>query len=206
MTHHNSSGKPSIRQTLFKEFRALMTFHADSPVPETDAVIVLSADSLEYLLPEDKARIRLGVQIIHQAITNISGKHSVTYDDVVKNAPELILDGASEQLPLMTAFVAEISFPRLKTRLVDCGKKEHANTKTQLEALSNLNLNHIILVTSWYHVPRVRRTARKHLPSSTSWVVFPVPIERLDYDPFVVRSEIRKIEAYASKGDIACDG
>src|SRR5690606_8957560 len=107
----------------------------------------------------------------------------------LENAPRLILNGASEQLPLMENFVDKLGFPRTKTWLVDCGKRAYANTKTQLDALSQLSLGQVILVTSWYHVPRVKRTAHKCLPATMRWEVIAAPIEFINCDLAVVRRE-----------------
>jgi hypothetical protein len=85
----------------------------------------------------------------------------------------LILNGETERLPMMVDSALELGWPASNLLLIDCGKTGIANTKTQFTVLREfpfmgnhvhdlcqlVNHNRILIITTWYHVPRVRRNA-----------------------------------------------
>ncbi|HMS22719.1 MAG TPA: hypothetical protein PKA38_03035 [Candidatus Levybacteria bacterium] len=84
-----------------------------------------------------------------------------------------------------------------------------ANTKTQFNSINSdpslKDASHITIITSDYHVPRVKRTAVKNLRNNISFDVLPAP--QLEHDPYnvypKVMGEVRRIIKYSNKGDIS---
>jgi hypothetical protein len=148
--------------------------------------------------------------------------------------PRLVIVGTDEQLPAMNRVAMGLGMYDLSefllnpvpyvgivptdkrewhvSCLVSCGSREgpKANTKTQFEAVEPFARHwyHMTFVTSWYHVPRVARTATKQLPRGRNvparfsvvgvpQSVFSVPVCR------TVRGEAERILRYANKGDIS---
>lgn len=100
--------------------------------------------------------------------------------------------------------------------LIDCGVREQsdatenkplANTKTQFTFFAAHEISRKtgtkIFVTTWYHQPRVARTAAKNLPIGISYEVVGVPYDNFPLDTYkMVRGETKRIIAYSQKRDI----
>ncbi|WKZ26169.1 MAG: ElyC/SanA/YdcF family protein [Candidatus Paceibacterota bacterium] len=161
-----------------------------------------------------------------QAIVNLIGAGKKCAEDVSRTGhvarlvsqigatgsglPVVFLNGESEELENMVELAVQADIPPQIIRLQDCGRKGEANTKTQFQALKadleSYALSRIVLVTSTYHVPRVARTAVKHLPPSVWFTVVSDlnDIELYDWEERV-GSEIERIIRYVAKGDISAE-
>ncbi|MGL4501808.1 MAG: hypothetical protein ACRCU2_22250, partial [Planktothrix sp.] len=190
-----------FRCELIQEFKELFSQEQTRYVL-SDAVIVLSAGSTsQKLLLEDQVRIQFGIDVIqHISKSQLNHKNYAT----TTNCIPLVLNAASEQLPLMTDFALGCGFPCDQIIPVDCGPLTIANTKTQMYALEKVTrtFSNITIVTSLYHVPRTKRTAQLHLKPTIEFNVIPVPYHRFPFSMFLIRKEINKIEAYSTKNDI----
>lgn len=101
-----------------------------------------------------------------------------------------------------------MNYPLEKIEYVDCG--ESGNTKTQFEEMntfySEKTPDHVILVTSDYHAPRVARTGYKNFNPDISFDVIPTLHGKHNYNVFrTVRSEAKRILQYSASGDIIRD-
>ena len=184
---------------LLQEFRQVLQ-GAEHHLPvETDAVMVLAVrpepDRHGHIprhdTPENRARIGFGVKVAN----------------AMPNAPLLILNGEDEQFPMMVDVAVELGARRNQIITVACGAIGTANTKTQFEVLHAApwleQIRHLTIVTTGYHVPRVRRTAKAQLPAGLRATVLAVPYDDYPFSVFKVRGEIQRIMQYAAKGDIA---
>jgi uncharacterized SAM-binding protein YcdF (DUF218 family) len=206
------------------EFRHALTSSEHQVSPRTDGIVVLSAyefetpadvsSPLDLSVPENAenmARISLGAQLVREVAASRTGKdaESLTPEDLLHNAPPLILNGTTTQLPIMAALASSLGFSSENAvRQVDCGPMGTANTKTQFEAMRGYvadsdATDHLTFVTSDYHVPRVKRTGNNNLP--VDFDVVHVPHDQLPNYPVtrVVKGEVRRIGEYAAKGDIS---
>lgn len=119
----------------------------------------------------------------------------------------LILSGETEQLPGMKKLVEDIGERRYIP--ICSGNRGQSHTGTQFESFvrwlrqqSYENRVGVVLVTSQYHVPRVRRYAAKHIPCGDfRWHVAGVPNDVGLYNQTVkVDGEIDRIVRYANQG------
>ncbi len=195
-----------LHNLIQKEFREILSSEEYKLPSETQSVIVLSAADFE----ENKIRVGTGVEIIKEIIAKKLGKHEkdISADDILKNAPQLVLNGTPEQLSMMKRAAEEMRYPLEKIDYVDCG--ENGNTKTQFEEMnkfySEKNPNHVIFVTSDYHAPRVARTGYKNFNPNINFDIVPTLHSKHDYNVFrIIRAEAKKILKYSAKGDIIKD-
>lgn len=186
------------RQLVQDEFRAALTGSEAGYPCQAEAVVALSGNPvrdnsgrvINEASPENYARISLAAELANQI------------------GSALVLNGETEQLPAMMQIADELGFPPERLYIVDSGSRGKSNTKTQIEVLGQdarlNNVKSLILVTSDYHAPRVRRTALANLSPEVRFQVVPVSQEKNHHEVFcVVRGEIRRIESYAARGDIA---
>ncbi len=212
-----------VHNLIEEEFRPALTSSEYDVSTETDGVVVLSAyefiappegSPLSQYLPENAenlARIEMGAAIVHDIAAQKAGKppDRLSIDDFQRFAPTLVLNGTTTQLPHMEQLIEQFGFPAQQVSLVDCGPMGRANTKTQMEAMLPYIVEnsprHLTFVTSDYHLPRVARTVDKQLSSLVDFQVIQGPHDRLPaYDVAgVVKGEVRRIGAYATKGDIS---
>lgn len=198
--------------TLIGEFRTVLQ-HPELRAPtNTQAVVILSAPfvrmpdgNLQENSPENEARIKFGIELLRQIAADRTHKPDEESD--FKDAPPLVLNGETDQLPIMERIALQAGIPREMIELVDNIQDGVGNTKTQFTAMEQdprfAHLQHAVFVTSLYHVPRVERTAEENLPGNTDYEVIPVPIDKYPFNIFMIRGEIRRIWRYAASGDIA---
>lgn len=205
---------------LLEEFNLALNGDHPEQLLKTDAVVVLSAPpSLEFederqreANPENVARIKFGIELV-KAIGQrypFTGRrdmdlYSHSLDEPY--VPPLVLDGETEQLPMMQLVAQELEpgMPEEKIILVDAGKRGQANTLTQFRALMQsprfADAKHLVIATSSYHVPRVRRTAKPFF--LMEYIVCGVPFREFGFNvEKLVGGEIRRIIEYSQKGDI----
>lgn len=199
--------------TLLTEFRARLQHPDFAPLPETQAVVVLSAPPGNYPdgtakehTRENVARIAFGIEMLRHIIAKRTGSSLEDVD--FRQGPRLILNGETEQWPSMEAVaVRRLHYPVEMIDIVDCGKRGIGNTKTQFEAMKDdprfKGLREMVFVTSGYHEPRVERTAEGQLPETIGYKVIPVPFERYPFNIFMIRGEMKRILHYSRTGDIA---
>lgn len=198
--------------TLIGEFRTVLQ-HPNLRAPtNTQAVVILSAPfarmpdgTLQEDSPENVARIAFGAQLLREIAADRKNRPASKAD--LKDAPPLVLNGETEQLPIMERIARGAGIPPEMIELVDNIQDGVGNTKTQFTTMEQdprfADLHHVVFVTSLYHVPRVERTAGKILPGNTDYEVIPVPIDKYPFNIFMIRGEIRRILRYAASGDIA---
>ena len=219
MEDESTSEKKQFRHRLIQEeFRSILGSPEYKVPVDTQGVVALSAPPvkdengtvIDEASPENKERIGFSVEVIRQIVAQKLGKNAgeITDNDILNNAPPLILNGETEQLLAMAEIAQKLGFPGEKIELIDCGKRGIGNTQTQFEAINNdprfENFINLTFVSSDYHVPRVIRTGDKNLRSQIHFDVLPVPHDRISYNVFrVVRGEVRRIEKYSENGDIA---
>lgn len=201
---------------LIAEFRNQLTKDGYEIPVTTDGVVVLSAPSERHgekiaeKSDEDVVRIGYAIQAVKNTAAKRIGKpvEEVTESDIITQGPPLILNGETEQLPMMREVAIEQGFPEVKIQLVDCGPHGVGNTKTQFTKMNNdprlTNARHFTFVSTGYHVPRVTRTALTNLDQQKEFDVIGVPLENHPYDVYrKVRGEVQRIVSYSKKGDIA---
>lgn len=201
------------RHTLVQEYRRVLGSREHHLPLDTQAVVVLSGppekDSngnmiREYSL-ETITRIAFAIDLVRRIAAAKSG--SPIEETSIEQGPLLVLNGLTDQLLAMEHIALQSAIPREMIELVDCGKRGLGNTKTQCEAMRTdprfKDFKHVTFVTTGYHVPRVERTAEKQIPKDVQYDVIPVPYEKFHFNKFLIRGEIRKIQEYAQKGDIA---
>jgi hypothetical protein len=172
---------------------------------------------------ENIVRVEWTVWLLHQLLKSYlrkAGKpnRQITAKVIQEEGYLLILNGETEQLPMMVEVTLQTGWPATNIILLDCGKRGAANTKTQFEAFNKIPymfngahdlrqiIDHwrILVVTTWYHVPRVRRTAaaaRKH--AQYKLPVIGVPRKVCSFPTAEkVEGEIERILTYAEKDDI----
>ncbi len=214
---------------LVNEFKQIYNAEASGEKkrinPNTDAIIVLSGHAvydkdgapITWVSPENIVRIGFAIQVIRDIIAKRLKKDEVTNKDIKNSNLKLFLNGESNQqkdilktqLDDMKHIAQAYNFPGDNIVLEDCLENGEANTKTQFKSInldpSLKEASHITIITSDYHVPRVRRTAVKNLRSDISFDVLPTP--QLEYDSYnvypKVMGEIKRIIKYSNKGDIS---
>jgi len=195
-------------------FRAISHGAGNIQLPDSRAVVVLSAPPLQSepdlmrreVHPEQTARILAGIracEVIAQRLNiNEAGQ-----------LPLLVLSGDTQQLGPMLTRSLEFGFLIDRIRIVDCGSREVANTRTQFETINQWLINAglgldskpIVFVTSPYHMPRVALTAEVNFLTGANYVVIGA-----DFAPQLSTgisgkswSEMNRIERYYKKGDCA---
>mgnify|MGYP001563846628 CR=1 FL=1 len=184
---------------MFKDFRSTLTeefftlFRSPPVVPrgDTDAIVVLSHDGGRTI--ENVIRIEYAA-LVHRMLSSWRG-----------SGPLFVLNGTVEQLGPMKAMAVEqgIHTPGL----LNCGTIETGNTLTQVIAIKEeqylSRCKSVLVVSSAYHVPRLRRTLSRHLPPSIEYAVTGAPGDCYTYNGIQMMSgEIDRIVRYAERGDI----
>lgn len=208
------------RELIQEEFRDILEKAHYEISPETDAIMVLSASPPGWDnrapeeradFPEDVKRIEFAIEVYRRFASQKLGKplEELTPEDLKNESlPPLVLNGATEQQPMMERIARKYGFPEDKTIFLNCGDHHIANTKTQFTKLSEHPIvgkfkNFVVISTS-YHIPRTARTASVNLPEDVNFEMLGVPLEKLPFDVYKkVRGEVKRIELYSQKGDIA---
>jgi uncharacterized SAM-binding protein YcdF (DUF218 family) len=178
-----------MKEKLLKEFEDLYKTPPTEISKDTDGIIVLSG--AVHPKEENISRIEYGLNVL-----NTLG-HPVP----------LIFSGVSEEREEKLALMEQLDVPKSLIRFQDCGKLGITNTKTQFETLVadplTKDLKNLIIVTSTYHIPRVKRTAGKLLPMKTRFVVVGNHEDWKIHNSFLmIMDEVRRIIEYSAKGDI----
>ena len=201
---------------LQEEFRNFLT-KSDYTIPvDSEAVVVLSGpialdakgDVMAKTAADDIARIHMGIEVARAIVSKRLNKetYTLTPDEIRTHAPALVLNGTTDQLVAMKKIALDAFFPIEKIEVLDCGAPGVGNTKTQFEVMNsderyNKNKKMTFITNAW-HAPRVARTGDKNLKQGIDFDIIPVPLERVPYNIFSVRGEVRRIEIYSVKGDI----
>lgn len=198
-----------------EEFREVLTNSEINLPDKVDAVVVLSAPpskgaggELIEESPENVARIKYGILIIRQIMARDRGiKPEEVTSEMLKGAPQLILNGFSNQIKMMQAVSQRFGYPEDGLLLADAGSKAVANTRTQFEVMRNnprlSGKTHLVLITTSYHVLRASKTASKNLGEGYEVTTLGVPLSDFPVNVFtMVRGEVGRIERYSLKGDI----
>lgn len=180
-----------IELELKKEFLLLSSYKNKLPPVNIDVVYVFSGVEKNRLIGSSFNRLKTGVKIWEKL------------SKIQKQPPIFLFQGSSEwYLPVKQAFDNNrfnIPKPFLRLELV----KTWVNTLDQfLQIPAGLKkLKNWLIVTSPWHIPRVKRYARKHWPNKLVyyWSSSVKPKEFVKYFPL----EIKKIIAYAKKGDLS---
>lgn len=173
---------------------------------DIEALVVLSAPSLKietvYIeeTPENTSRIRDGIELL-KMLRESSGAPSNSL-----GLRPLILNGETEQLPMMQQVAIRHEYPPWQTWTVNCGDRGIGNTLTQFTAMRDdvrlQKVKRLAVVTTGYHVPRVRRTAKAVLPKECTVDVIGLPYPEYPFNvSSLVMGEMQRIIAYAEKGD-----
>ncbi len=150
--------------------------------------------------PENRARIEYAVQLC-----TIMPKES-------SFVPTLWINAEPQQMWPMVELATGLANNTFPVKPINCGNYSSANTLTQFQAIVNNDsvLQQLIcagmttFVTSLYHVPRARRSARVTIGKLfLRYTVLGVSVERYPFDLTLVASEIAKIIKYVESGDIA---
>jgi hypothetical protein len=221
------------RDSLLEELEAertnvLTKQQIDQLSCSTKVAMVLSAPLAELAnihiekTPEDTARIAYAIDLLHDLIRSSLVRMQIPFGKITpariqKEGYFLILNAETERLPMMVDSALELGWPATNLILIDCGKTGVANTKTQFEILSKLpftrndyyklrqlvTLSRILVVTTWYHVPRVRRTAAFTRRDTH----YTLPVVGVPHNACIgfetdnrVEGEIERILSYTKKG------
>lgn len=213
---NKESGNEFRHNLIQQEFRSVISAEEYKLPIESDAIVVLSAAPDKMLdgtlvegSIENKARIELGIDLLKQIAAEKAGKklEDLTDEDISNFAPPLVLNGETEQLPAMEILAKEQGLNPDKIELVDCGKRGVGNTRTQFQVMNEderfKNAKHLSIISTWYHVPRVTRTAISNLEPKFDFDVFGVSASEYPISIYRIRGEVRRIETYSARGDIA---
>ncbi len=187
------------------------------PHREVGHVVVLSAP--HTILPmnkvleandENQARVVHAMSVIEAAVSvNLVCKVTdVTHEQMLAQGVRLCLNGETEQLPALVEMACWAGCPAELIDLVDSGLRGESHTKNQFEKMRDDRRyadGNLVIVTSGYHVPRVRRTAKNLLGKSSYWEVAGVPFDYYPWTTATEDDEVKRILAYVEKGDIARD-
>jgi hypothetical protein len=126
--------------------------------------------------------------------------------------PYLILNGEANQLPMMLSTAVNHYFPADRILLVDCGRRPNGNTKTQFTTLKcdarfAGGSKCIVVVTSWYHIPRVARAIAANNRKNLCWNLLALPEEesRLQILPNIIDEEVQRILEGVTNGLLAAE-
>jgi uncharacterized SAM-binding protein YcdF (DUF218 family) len=119
----------------------------------------------------------------------------------------VFFSGITGEKETITNLMISFGLPKENCFFQDCGKFGITNTKIQFETLASDPLTkdckNLAIVTSAYHIPRVKRTAGKYLQSETKFIVVANIEDWKTYNSFLmVMDEIEKIVKYSVKRDI----
>ncbi len=177
-----------MKEELLKEFEDLYKNPPTAP-KDADAIIVLQGalDPKE----EDIYRVKCGLNILNS----------------LERSVPVIFSGITESQDEKLALMEQLGFPKEICHYQDCGKFGVANTKTQFETLISdpltKDFKNLVIVTSTYHIPRVKRVAGKIFPPETQFVVVGDPEDwKINNSFLMVMDEIEKIIKYSANGDI----
>ncbi|MEK7630461.1 MAG: hypothetical protein AAB417_00300 [Patescibacteria group bacterium] len=202
-----------FEENLLREFAYTITEPQFLP-HRTDAVIILdyfnprSTGDMAFRVRnrENLARVRFGARIWHY-VADKAKKEQQRLPPI----PFFYLVGLTLALPHLRQMALSEGIPDYIIRLLDNDAVGIGNTLTQLQLVASdptlKRAKHITIVSSSYHVPRIRRTAATCLPPDAQmWhAILGVPFEELPFDITMVKAEIDRIIAYSDKGDIARD-
>lgn len=200
---------PRHLRYLLQDYAELFSVTPDPdlfrPTSPIGSVVVLSAPPTitptEHIEAnqENTARIRHGIDLV---LTSSSPRQPVLY-----------LNGEVQQLWAMNMLVrlSGVGVRDESIKSINCGNRGIANTLTQFQAIKadqvlceTLKAAGVTaFVTSLYHVPRVRRTARHVIGDLFPWVVVSVPMSACSFDLQLIPREIGKIITYVEKGDLS---
>lgn len=159
---------------------------------------------------ENTARVLYGVALVEEITAKrlLVPVEMLNADHLFQAKVMLTLNGETEQLYALRCIAyKEGSFPKELVELINSGDRDESNTMTQFQAMDR-DLRYLgcpmVVVTSGYHVPRVRRTARLWL-RNPRLVIAGVPYSRYPYGTEEEEKEVEKILRYAKRGDIADD-
>ncbi|MSR76145.1 MAG: hypothetical protein EXS68_00960 [Candidatus Ryanbacteria bacterium] len=200
-----------FEEDLLREFASAIIgpqFHPH----RTDAVIVLdyfdpqSTGDMEARIRnlENVERVRFAAEIWHHVADKARKKQCPV--------PIFCLNGLTLALPHLKELAETNGIPHHRIHLLDNGAVGEGNTLTQLKLVANDpaigRAKHVTIVSSSYHLPRIRRTANTCLPPDVKmWhSIFGVPFERIPFDVATVQAEINRIIVYSDKGDISRHG
>ncbi|MFH0804169.1 MAG: ElyC/SanA/YdcF family protein [Candidatus Zambryskibacteria bacterium] len=173
---------------LIKEFEDL---YKNPPIipKDADALVILQGalDPKE----EDISRIKCGLNVLK----------------VLGRPIPVIFSGATESRAEKLAQMEQSGIPKELCHFQDGSKLGVINTKTQFEILITdpltKDFKNLVIVTSTYHIPRVKRTVGKFLPEEIRFVAVGNPEDWKIHNSFLkIIDEIKKIIAYSDKGDI----
>lgn len=175
---------------LLKEFDDLYRNPKQNIPADADAFVILTGDR-PPMQGENVSRIKYAVNLLRKFRKDIP----------------VIFSGITEEKETAINLMISLGIPKKLCHFQDCGKFGVVNTKTQFETLISdpltKDLKNLVIVTSTYHVPRVKRTAGKFIPTQTQFVVVGDPEDWKTYNSFlVIMDEIEKIIKYFAKGDI----
>lgn len=196
---------------LLQEFHELFGLTPDPylfvPSSDVGSIIVLSApptvDGEVWIeeTDENRARIEHAIMVCNKLKPHRGG-----------NALEFYLNGKAQQLWTMMHMAQQVT-SCITPLPINCGNRGAAHTGTQFEVIARDerlcdHLKHIgvtAFLTSLYHVPRVRRTARQIIGDRFPYTVIAVPMDHCPFDLTLVSDEISKIIRHAEAGDIALE-
>jgi hypothetical protein len=175
---------------LLKEFNDLYR-NPDQNIPDDiDAIIVLAGDR-PPTQGENISRIKYAIFLLKK---------------LKKDIP-IIFSGITEEKETVVNLMIGLGVPQKLYHFQDCGRFGITNTKTQFETLASdpliKDFKNLAIITSTYHIPRVKRTAGKFLSPKTRFVVVADSEDWKTYNSFLmVMDEIERILKYSTKGDI----
>lgn len=198
----SSSTGHSFRSRLREEFRSFPYRLARGTVRAIDHVVVLSgrvvtsSAGVTSWESENMGRIRSAVRL-HKEVANSRAPQ--------RRTPLLFLVGTTEQLQEMQNMALRFGAKKRVLRPLACGPIGKANTKTQMLVIRREPLlassTSLALVTSWFHVPRVVRTADRLLPTRVHFIVAGCGMATTIPEA-LIRDEIARIHRYAKQGDL----
>lgn len=184
--------KEITTEELLIEFKELYVKANNQVTPlDTEAIVILGAGGIGQKDEENISRVKYAGRILETLGRDVPVVFSGVTEES-KSAPELMI---------------RLGIPQKLVIFQDCGPRGVANTKDQFEVFCSdkrtENIKKLILVTSSYHIPRVKRTAGKLFPVGME---FSVLADLNDFTLFNVYlkviGEIERILKYSAKGDI----
>jgi spore coat polysaccharide biosynthesis protein SpsF len=167
-----------IKEKLHKEFENVpITFNPEE-IP--DALVVLSAEEND-ISGENKERINEAVKISKRFKRKLiflgTKTHNLNFEKYIRT------EGLDFTTPV---------------------KRQGANTKTQISELAKYlitnKFSNLLIISSSYHIPRIRRYVSRYLDKNTA-VSF-LGVGKINTQKLQIELEIEKIIKYAEKGDL----
>ena len=170
---------------LLEEFADLYKNPSKDILENADAIIILTGNR-PPIQWENISRIKYAKTLLKKFRKNM----------------RVIFSGVTEEKEDVINLMIKNGIPKETCYFQDCGKRGVANTKTQFETLIidplTKNLRNLVFVTSYYHIPRVRRVAEKFLHPKTKFAVVGDIDDWKMYNSFLfVIDEIKKIIEYS---------